>query len=256
LRVRQRSLSSFLALLAVGGLGGAAALRGAAALDGSHGSAPVAGSPPSLRLARAGAERLSLNQISRRDGPGVVELSAARQETGAARVLGSGFVIDSRGDTVTCDCVIADAGSGLRVSLASGASYRATVVGRDHVSGVALLRIGAAPQTLTPLPLGDSDGVHAGDRVVLLGGLPGARRAARAGVVRALTRPLASGAGGCPDDAILTDVRAGRSSSGGPLIDARGQVIGVGVVRDGTVSAIPSNSLTMAVARILRHGRV
>jgi len=139
-------------------------------------------------------------------------------------------------------------------------------VGTDPSTDVAVLQIDAHSRSLTPLPLGDSDNVQVGDSVVAIGNPFGLSRTATLGIVSALQRQIDAPNGAAIKHAIQTDAAINHGNSGGPLIDARGQVIGVnaqittgGNGADGNVGigfAIPVNTVKTVAAQIIRSGKV
>lgn len=155
---------------------------------------------------------------------------------------GSGFIIHEDGWIVTNHHVIEDA-VGISVTLADGRSYRAEVVGTDHRTDIALLRI-EPDEPLAVLPLGDSSALRPGDWVVAIGNPFGLDHTVTAGIVSALGRRDIT-----PEnrlmyvDYIQTDASVNPGSSGGPLLDAAGNVVGVNAAvnraGDGIAFAIP-----------------
>jgi putative serine protease PepD len=145
---------------------------------------------------------------------------------------GSGFVVDTEGHVVTNNHVIADAaesGGPVRVVDQDGNSFDAEIVGRSPVYDLAVLAI-PADAGLEPAALGRSDGLRVGDGVVAIGSPLGLSSTVTAGIVSALNRPVTTGRTG--DDssyinAVQTDAAINPGNSGGPLVNLRGQVVGV-----------------------------
>jgi S1-C subfamily serine protease len=234
--------------------------------------APAASSTP---VDTSGA--LSVEQIYKRDAPGVVEITATSvvnvpsdpfgffttQE--AKESLGSGFVIDKAGHIVTNDHVIAGAQK-VQVSFSGNDRIRARVVGKDPSSDVAVLEINAHSRSLTPIPLGDSDDVQVGDPVVAIGNPFSLTRTATAGIISAVQRTIDAPDGLTIDHAIQTDAAINHGNSGGPLIDSHGDVIGInaqiatgdtgGQGNVGIGFAIPIDTVKTAVAQLIRTGKV
>jgi len=217
---------------------------------------------------------LTVEQIYRRDAPGVVEITATsvqtRQdpfgffppETQTERSLGSGFVIDKAGHIITNDHVIAGA-QRVQVSFSGRDAVAARVVGKDPSTDVAVLQVAARSRSLTPLPLGDSDDVVVGDPVVAIGNPFSLTRTATAGIVSAVERTIDAPNGFTIDHAIQTDAAINHGNSGGPLIDGNGDVIGVNAQiaaeASGNVGigfAIPINTVKVVAAQLIRSGRV
>jgi serine protease Do len=160
-------------------------------------------------------------------------------ETTADVALGTGFLIEAKGVFVLTNDHIAAASPDLRVVLPDRTEVKAKLLGRDVALDLALLSIetdaagSAAAPRLKPLPLGDSNDVQVGEWVVVLGNPFGDEVTASVGVVSATGREGAGSlAGGRPmgfRTFLQTDARVHRGNSGGPVLDAAGQVIGVAV---------------------------
>jgi serine protease Do len=137
--------------------------------------------------------------------------------------LGSGFVISSDGYIATNNHVIEDVDK-IEVAFADGTTLPAEVVGRDPATDIALIRV-KTDKSLTPLPLGDSSSLRPGDWVIAIGNPFGLEHTVTAGIVSALHRRNIGA--GRYDDFIQTDAAINPGNSGGPLIDLRGQVVGI-----------------------------
>jgi S1-C subfamily serine protease len=276
--------AAFTAVAAVAGAG--LALGGAALFGGFGGSTattvremiggPLTTSPASFRA----GQRLSINEIYRRDAPGVVQVTSTSvvqvpadpffgnpfglPQSQEQRALGSGFVIDRAGHIVTNYHVVEGARS-VEVSFSNNESLKASIVGRDPSTDIAVLQVKATSRALQPLPLGNSDAVRVGDQVLAIGNPFGLDRTATAGIVSALQRPIQAPNGDEIDHVIQTDAALNHGNSGGPLIDARGEVIGVnsqiqtGGTTDGNVGigfAIPINTVKSVAAQLIKTGHV
>jgi S1-C subfamily serine protease len=277
-------LSRAAGLVAAAVLGAAAALGGAALL-GDLGKGPttirqiVNASEPSSPASFQSGHALTIHQIYSRAAPAVVQVTTTtvrtvqpslfdnpfgppQQETQQA--LGSGFVIDKAGHIVTNYHVVAGAKS-VQVSFSNNDSLKARVVGVDPSTDIAVLKVDAHSRALTPLVLGNSDKVEVGDSVVAIGNPLGLDRSITAGIVSALGRPIEAPNHFTIDHAIQTDAALNHGNSGGPLLNARGQVIGVnaqiqtGGTSQGNIGigfAIPINTVRGVVAQLLRTGKV
>ncbi|MFK4109249.1 S1C family serine protease [Streptomyces sp. NPDC002176] len=189
-----------------------------------------------VRLPQAGAvpdgrARDSVAGIAARALPGVVTLHVR----GAAEAgTGTGFVLDGRGHILTNNHVVAPASGGgaITVTFSSGDTAEAEVVGRDSGYDLAVVKVEGV-QGLTPLPLGDSDGVRVGDPVVAIGAPFDLADTVTSGIVSAKDRPITAGGekGDGTDvsyvDALQTDAPINPGNSGGPLLDSQAHVIGV-----------------------------
>ena len=170
--------------------------------------------------------------------------------------LGSGFIIDPAGYVVTNNHVIADADE-VTVLLHDDTELKATIIGRDEKTDLALLKVEAG----RPLPAvnwGDSDLLRIGDWVMAIGNPFGLGGTVTAGIVSARGRQI----GGAYDDYIQTDASINRGNSGGPLFDMNGQVIGINTAiysqSGGSVGigfAIPSTLAKNVVAQIRQFGK-
>ncbi len=225
--------------------------------------------PPAFRGA---GERLSIGEVYERSRPAVVRVSTtsvvesadpfgfipSQEQTG----LGSGFVIDKSGYIVTNYHVIQGA-SAIKVSFSNNESLTARVVGRDPSTDIAVLKIDADSRALTPLALGNSDGVRVGDEVVAIGNPLGYERTVTAGIVSAVGREIQAPNQYLIDQVIQTDAAINQGNSGGPLINAAGRVIGVNTQiatrTGGNVGlgfAVPINTVRDVVAEIIDRGHV
>jgi S1-C subfamily serine protease len=260
------------ALLLAAVLGGGAAVGiGAVVDDGTETlvttvQEPSGAAPPSFA---EDEDARSIQEVYGTAGPGVVQVTStavvARDPFfGAqeARSLGSGFVIDKAGHIVTNYHVVEDADE-VEVNFSGDDRVPATVVGIDPSTDIAVLKIDAQARALTPLPLGNSDAVRVGDAVVAIGNPFGLERTVTAGIVSALQREIQAPDGFTIDRAIQTDAPINQGSSGGPLLNAGGQVIGVNSQiqseSGGNVGigfAVPINTVRQVVSDIIEEGRV
>lgn len=263
----------YIALVATAAFGAAVAVGAVALLGGFEGSttttvvtetaAPRAAAAPSTG-------GMSVNEIYERAAPGVVQIASTNKTADAfsgdlpSSALGSGFVVDKAGHIVTNFHVVEDADE-IRVSFSNRDTVEAELVGTDPSTDLAVLRVESQASALTPLPLGDSDLVRVGDPVVAIGNPFGLDRTATAGIVSALQRLITAPNQFTIDHVIQTDAPINRGNSGGPLLNAQGEVIGVntqietGGISTGNVGigfSVPSNTVEDVVAQILQSGRV
>ena len=218
-------------------------------------------------------------RIYRERGPGVVTILAFfgnpnSSSTEAAQ--GSGFVISSKGYVLTNSHVITNAGettgavrpaAHLYVEFDDRDRVVAKVVGWDVYDDVGLLRVDPAQHSLDPVPLGDSDAVQVGEPVAAIGTPLGNEDSLAVGVVSAVHRsiPALTAARYSVVDAVQTDAAITHGDSGGPLLDARGRVIGINAqIRSqsgngndsGVGFAIPINAAKRSVAQLIKQGHV
>ena len=281
----RRRLLPLAALLAAGIAGGALALVGASAFGiGSKVTTvrrelePALGSSPAAFAGGKRGNALTIHEIFRRNAPGVVQVTSTQivtvpsdpfnfgfPEMQEERALGSGFVLDKAGHIVTNYHVIAGARR-VEVSFSNSDNMRAKVVGADPSTDLAVLQVDARSRALTPLSLGDSDSVRVGDAVVAIGNPLGYDRSVTAGIVSAVQRAITSPNQYPIDHVIQTDAPINHGNSGGPLINSRGQVVGVnaqiatgGSGADGNIGigfAIPVNTVKSVVAQLIKTGKV
>jgi S1-C subfamily serine protease len=265
-----RALQSFAALVVSAVLGGVVAVGAVALLGGLEGDTTViteTASSSNLPLASP-ANAMSVNEIYERASPGVVQITSTSGNIGGASpqqaALGSGFVVDKAGHIVTNYHVIEGADE-IRVSFSNRDTVEAQLVGSDPSTDLAVLQVDTGTSALTPLTLGDSDKVEVGDPVVAIGNPFGLDRTATSGIVSALQRLIRAPNRFTIDHVIQTDAPINHGNSGGPLLNSRGQVIGVntqietGGVGSGNVGigfSVPSNTVKDVVAQIMRTGRV
>jgi putative serine protease PepD len=262
--------------LAVSALAGAGVGVGTyAALNRSGGTTTVrqvaAPSPSSQQV--SSASTLSVAEIYRRASRGVVEISVTTSGSGGTSTFpfgqggtqsaqGSGFVYDTAGHVITNDHVV-DGADTISVRFSGGATYKATVVGTDPSTDLAVLKIDAPSSVLHPLTLGDSGALQVGDGVVAIGSPFGLEETVTSGIVSALHREITSPNHFAIEDAIQTDAAINHGNSGGPLLNLQGQVIGVnaqiqseGGGNDGVGFAVPSDTVSTIVGKLLANGKV
>jgi S1-C subfamily serine protease len=177
--------------------------------------------------------RFDPQTIYRRDSPGVVTLLSA-QSGGTGGGLGSGFVVSDSGEIVTnAHVVTTGSGASIRkaaevfVRFGDGNQVEAKIVGFDPFSDVALVKVDPKGLTLRPLTLGSIDDVEVGAPVAAIGSPFGEERSLSVGVVSATDRAIESLTGFQTGGALQTDAAINSGNSGGPLLDARGRVLGI-----------------------------
>lgn len=175
---------------------------------------------------------------------------------------GSGFVIDPRGYILTNFHVVQDAQS-IEVVLGDRSKYLAKFVGADQRNDVALVKIEPKGKPLLALQLGDSSTLQVGQKVLAIGNPFGFQSTLTTGVVSALGRTVQTSQTTYIDEAIQTDAAINRGNSGGPLIDSRGEVIGINsaiYTPSGTTAgigfAIPINTAKRIAHDLITEGHV
>jgi putative serine protease PepD len=264
---RRRTLSTVAVLVAAAaiGVGGAATYAGLAP-EGTRTivrQATVSNGEPA-----ANTTGLSVSDIYQRTHKGVVEITVTTSQSTnpfggeqGQQAQGSGFVYDSDGRIITNQHVV-DGATSISVRFWNGKTYKAELVGSDPSTDLAVIKVDAPASVLTPLTLADSNAVAVGDNVVAIGSPFGLENTVTSGIVSALHRQMTSPNNFSIDDAIQTDAAINHGNSGGPLLNAEGQVIGVNAQiesdsggNDGVGFAIPSNTVKSIVSELISTGK-
>src|SRR4029077_6820537 len=182
-------------------------------------------------------------------------------ETAIPQGEGSGFVWDRQGHIVTNYHVISGADAA-KVTLADRSTWDAKLVGVAPERDLAVLKIDAPAGKLTPLPLGNSEGLKVGQSVFAIGNPFGFDQSLTTGVVSALGREIQSESGAPIRSVIQTDAAINPGNSGGPLLDSSGRLIGVNTAiyspsggSSGIGFAIPEHDVAWVVPDLIRYGR-
>jgi serine protease Do len=174
--------------------------------------------------------------------------------------LGSGFILNGEGFILTNNHVVKDA-TDIQVMLSDGRQFTASVVGKDQLTDVALIKLKNPPKELPTVMLGSSDALRQGDFVLALGGPLGLRDTATLGIVSAKHRSGIN-PGGTYDDFIQTDAAINPGNSGGPLFNLRGEVVGINtaIVRpdigQGIGFAVPIDLAKSLLPQLREKGKV
>ncbi len=232
---------------------------------------PPSFAPGTSASALVRAEPVSLAPIVHAADPSVVTITTVTEEVEVSpfthrrrsmqmRGLGTGFIVDKTGVILTNNHVI-DGASVVQVKLSDDREFPGKVVGTDQPTDIAVVRIDA--KEIRPLPLGDSDAMDVGDWVVAIGNPFGLSHTVSAGIISAKGRTSEDvqldPAG--VYDFIQTDASINPGNSGGPLLNLKGQVVGMNsAIRGGGAQgigfAIPINMIKQLLPMLLRDGRV
>ncbi|MGB9408601.1 MAG: trypsin-like peptidase domain-containing protein [Terracidiphilus sp.] len=174
---------------------------------------------------------------------------------------GSGFILDKAGHILTNFHVVANANRGIKVQLSNKRSYDAKVIGTDKVHDLALLQIEAPG--LVPVTLADSSMLSVGQKVYAIGNPFGLNGTMTRGIISSI-RSIRNADDAPIEDAIQTDAAINPGNSGGPLLNSRGEVIGINTMiasngaeqSSGIGFAIPINTAKAVLADLTRYGRV
>lgn len=175
---------------------------------------------------------------------------------------GSGSIIDREGHVLTNNHVI-DGATKVFVTLSDGERYEGTVVGIDGENDLAVLRFNPRGKTLTPIPLGNSNNLQIGMKVLAIGNPFGLDRTLTTGIVSGLRRPVRASGNLVINNMIQTDASINPGNSGGPLLDKNGTMVGINTAiyspSGGSVGigfAVPVNTARRVIPDLIRYGVV
>jgi serine protease Do len=180
------------------------------------------------------------------------------QRTEEMRSLGSGVIVSREGHILTNQHVVANVDE-IRIRLANGQEAAAQIIGEDEATDIAVLKVTGL--NVTPLAFGDSDQVQVGQRVIAVGNPFGFDETVTQGIICAKGRAMENSS----NDYFQTDAAINPGNSGGPLINVRGEIIGINSLvyggsgsesRQGLGFAIPANTARRVLEAIIKTGRV
>ena len=207
------------------------------------------------------SKNISLIEIFENSEAGVVRVNVQRSEENATPVgVGSGFVFDKKGHIITNAHVVEDV-TKVVVTFLDGRSYNAEIIGIDTFTDIAVIKVNADLSLLHPLALGDSSNLQVGEPIAAIGNPFGLSGSMTSGIVSQLGRLLPSGAGYSIPDVIQTDAAINPGNSGGPLLNMRGEIVGINTAIQsatgeftGVGFAVPSQSLAKIVPKLIQNG--
>lgn len=215
---------------------------------------------------KASDTELTLPRLFQTSEKSIVQITDSSETNLFESRLGSGFVYDDNGHIITNHHVVSGGGSTLDVTFLDGTVYRAKVIGSDPSTDIAVLYVEGVPnQKLIPLSLADSSTVMVGEEVAAIGNPFGLSGSMSAGIISGVGRllPAQESGGFSISDIIQTDAPINPGNSGGPLLNMRGEVIGINSAIYSTTGqfagvgfAIPSNTIAKVVPSLITAGSI
>jgi S1-C subfamily serine protease len=222
---------------------------------------------PELNLRGLSEEEATAAKVYHQHNRAVVNITALVRQQGligssVGQATGSGSIIDQEGSVLTNFHVIENAGAVI-VTLYDGSAYPAEFVGADPENDLALIRFAPNGRRLWTVPLGAPEDVVVGQRVYALGNPFGLERTLTTGIISALERPLVGREGYIMRDLIQTDAAINPGNSGGPLLNGRGEMVGINTMiispGGGSVGigfAVPIATAHRVIPDLREYGRV
>jgi len=214
-----------------------------------------------LILTNSESKILSLTDIFEKAEPGVVRVNTQRNQTiNDVGGVGSGFVFDKRGHIITNAHVINDSTKTI-VTFLDGRSYNAEIIGIDEYTDIGVIKVNADLKLLQPLSLGDSSNLKVGEPITAIGNPFGLSGSMTSGIISQMGRLLPLGSGYSIPDVIQTDAAINPGNSGGPLLNMRGDIVGINTAIQSTTGeftgvgfAIPSQTVAKIVPTLISEG--
>ena len=215
-------------------------------------------------IVKASDTELPLPDLFQKVEKSVVQITDSSEINVFESRLGSGFVYDDNGHIITNHHVVSGGGNRLDVTFPDGIVYRASLIGSDPSADIAVLYVEEAPkEKLLPLSLADSSKVRVGERVAAIGNPFGLSGSLSKGIISGVGRqiPAEEEEGFTIPDIIQTDAPINPGNSGGPLLNMRGEVIGINSAIYSTTGqfagvgfAIPSNTIAQVMPSLITTG--
>ena len=206
------------------------------------------------------SKTLSLIGIFEKVEPGVVKVNTQRNQTdGETGGVGSGFVFDKKGHIITNAHVIENSTKTV-VTFLDGRSYNAQIIGVDKYTDIGVIKVNTDLKLLHPLSLGDSSNLQVGESVTAIGNPFGLSGSMTSGIISQMGRLLPSAGFSIPD-IIQTDAAINPGNSGGPLLNMRGDIVGINTAIKSSTGeftgvgfAIPSQTVAKIVPTLISEG--
>jgi len=207
-------------------------------------------------------KNLTLVELFKKTEQGVVKIETSVADVDDRKPVGSGFVYDILGHTITNAHVIENA-TKVTVTFLDGNQYNAEIIGSDKFTDIAVIKVNEKPRLLHPLDIGDSSVLLVGEQVAAIGNPFGLSGSMTSGIVSQFGRLLFSPDNGFSiPDVIQTDAAINPGNSGGPLLNMKGEVIGINTaIRSSTGEftgvgfAVPSNTIKKIVPSLIEEGK-
>ena len=218
-------------------------------------------------ISSSSKSNLTLVELFEKSEEGVVKIKVVRigsQGTiqGDVGGVGSGFVYDNLGHIIT-NAHVVDGADKATVTFLDGSQYNAEIIGEDKFTDIAVIKVSEKPRLLHPLEIGDSSLLQVGEQVAAIGNPFGLSGSMTSGIVSQIGRLIAAQDSGFSiPDVIQTDAAINPGNSGGPLLNMKGQVIGINTAIQsmsgefiGIGFAVPSNTVSKIVPTLIEEGK-